>query len=37
MYRSTTLERLLTEQGYRVTASHDDLGMGHTLLECRPD
>jgi hypothetical protein len=36
MYRGTTLERILGERGYEVTASYDDLGLGHTLLECRP-
>jgi ubiquinone/menaquinone biosynthesis C-methylase UbiE len=35
MYRATTLERLLAEQGYEVVKSYDDLGLGHTLLECR--
>jgi len=36
MYRSSTLERILDEQGYRVAGCHDDLGLGHTLLECQP-
>lgn len=34
MYRATTLERILEEEGYRVEAMHDDLGVGHSLLEC---
>lgn len=37
MYRYTTFERLLAEQRYRVIGVHDDLGLGHTLLECCPD
>jgi hypothetical protein len=35
MYRSTTLERLLVEQGFEVVSTSDDLGLGHSLLECR--
>ena len=34
MYRGTTLERILNEEGYKLTEIHDDLGVGHTLLEC---
>lgn len=37
MYRGTTLESLLTGAGYAVTARHDGLGIGHTLLECEID
>ncbi|MCZ6619362.1 MAG: methyltransferase, partial [Gammaproteobacteria bacterium] len=35
MYRSETFERILFEQGYEIVATHDDVGLGHTLLECR--
>ena len=35
MYRSDTIIRLLDTQGYEVTNSHDDVGIGHTLLECK--
>jgi len=35
MYRSETIIRLLGKQGYDVTNTHDDVGIGHTLLECK--
>ena len=33
MYRCETVERILHEQGYEIVATHDDIGLGHTLLE----
>lgn len=35
MYRSTTMERLVRAGGFEVKALHNDLGVGHTLMECR--
>jgi ubiquinone/menaquinone biosynthesis C-methylase UbiE len=35
MYHSTVLQRLIIESGFRIVASYDDLGLGHTLLECQ--
>ena len=35
MYRSETIERILDQQGFEVAATHDDVGLGHTVLECR--
>jgi precorrin-6B methylase 2 len=34
MYRGETMTQLLHANGYEVIATHDDLGIGHTLLEC---
>jgi ubiquinone/menaquinone biosynthesis C-methylase UbiE len=36
MYRGTTLERILIEEGFEVVNTFDDVGLGHTLLECKP-
>ena len=35
MYRCETFERILEQQGYEIISIHDDIGLGHTLLECR--
>ena len=35
MYRSTTMSRLITAAGLELATAHDDLGIGHTLLECQ--
>jgi ubiquinone/menaquinone biosynthesis C-methylase UbiE len=34
MHRSVDLVRLIQESGLRVDAQHDNLGIGHTLLQC---
>jgi hypothetical protein len=34
MYRSTDLLALIRRAGLRVQAEHDDIGVGHTLLQC---
>lgn len=34
MYRSDDLLRLVERAGLRVQAQHDNLGIGHTLLQC---
>lgn len=36
MYRGTTLERILVEEGFEIINTFDDIGLGHTLLECKP-
>ncbi|MCZ6853535.1 MAG: class I SAM-dependent methyltransferase [Gammaproteobacteria bacterium] len=35
MYRSETVERIVREQGYEIVATHNDIGLGQTLLECK--
>ena len=35
MFRSEDLLRLVHEAGLKVTAEHDHIGRGHTLLHCR--
>jgi hypothetical protein len=35
MYRSEVILSLLDQQGYDVANTHDDVGIGHTILECR--
>ena len=35
MYQSEDMLRLLAKTGYRITAETDQIGIGHTLLECR--
>ncbi len=34
MYRSQDLLRLLAAAGFEVEAQHDNLGVGHTLMQC---
>ena len=35
MYRCETFERILEQQAYEIITIHDDIGLGHTILECR--
>jgi ubiquinone/menaquinone biosynthesis C-methylase UbiE len=35
MYHSEVMLRLLEKTGYRISAETDQIGIGHTLLECR--
>ena len=34
MYRAGDFLRMLDAAGFEVAAQHDDLGLGHTLLQC---
>jgi hypothetical protein len=35
MYRSDDLLRVIRDAGLDVVAEHDQIGRGHTLLQCR--
>jgi len=35
MYTSTDLIELIEQAGFKITQDHDNVGLGHTLLECR--
>ncbi|MDR1671686.1 MAG: class I SAM-dependent methyltransferase [Alistipes sp.] len=35
MYRSQDMERCVGEAGLKVTAIHDNLGLGHSIMECQ--